>query len=277
MTHEELQSALPAYVADRLSGEDLDRLREHLAACSECRSVAETWESLAGALRADEVNLFEPHPDPLEVRSLALGITNGTDQASTRLHVTTCASCELEAQIWRRQEAAPARPAAPAPAVSRGGVTAVRLGLLSAAAGAVLGVALSVALLRAAPVSSPEVDVWAGPTSHILLREAVRGGFGDSLTHVIRPDERRVVVSFRAVDGGFSQDGDYRFTITSGSREVLSRAMTGAEARRYLEGAGVVTFDLPASSLTPGRYECTVSGREGSILYRTILDIHAAD
>ncbi len=277
MTHEELQSALPAYVADRLPGEDRQSVQEHLAACAECRSVAETWEGLADALREDDVNLFEPHPDPLEVRSLALGITNGTDHESIRLHVTTCASCELEAQIWKRQPAVPAEPSAMAHVTSGQGVSTARLALLCAAAGAILGVALSVFLLRPAPDSAPENGSWAGATTPIQLPAQLRGGSDTELQHVIGPDERRVVVLFPSVDARYSGEEDYRFTITSGGREVLSRTLPAAEARRHMKAVDVVTFDLLAASLTPGRYECTVVSHDGSILYRTVLHIQTAD
>ena len=267
MTHEQLKAALPAYIVRRLEEGEMKRVDEHLEVCPECREMVATWRDWAGTLREEGESLFEPHPEPVQVRLFAHGALEGDAADQVGRHLEVCASCELEATVWRSRGRArrpePVRPA------SRG--MAMRVAGLAAAAGLVAGLGLGWLLHDLRPASAAS---WAGPTTQILLPAVLRGSENGQVTHTIHPDEHRVVISFRPVDAGFQdREGVYRFEIAGKGGAVLNLAMTGERAARHIEAASVVTFVIPADWLPPGRYECKVTAPSGTVVYQASMEI----
>ncbi|MGH9867779.1 MAG: anti-sigma factor family protein [Candidatus Polarisedimenticolia bacterium] len=268
MTHEQLKAALPAYIVRRLEEGEMKRLDEHLEVCQECREMVASWRDWAGTMRETGQLLFEPHPEPIHVRLFAHGALEDEDAARVGLHLEVCASCELEATVWRSRVATASRPATVRP-TPRGRV--IKIAGLSAAAGLVAGLGLGWVL---ADFRSSSPVAWTGPTAQIVLPGMLRNGQHDPLTHTVHADEHRVIISFPSVDAGFKDRvGVYRFEIMGGEGAVLDLALTGETAARHVETASVVTFDVPAASLPPGRYQCRVTDPGGTVVYQIPIEI----
>ena len=275
-SHDQVRADLPAYVARRLKGVDLQRFEEHLEECDDCGRMAAAWNDMAAVVRDSGDALFEPHPGEAELRQLAGGEAG---EASERLrrHLDLCASCELEARMWERRHAFTGTSGAPARWRS-----ALAVASLSAAAGILLGIGI-VTLWRSwgGPARTTEVEQssWAGPTVLILLPRPLRGETAPLVTHRIEKEEKRVVIAFPLVESHVKEgDGPYSFEIVgAASGPVLTRMLTRSAILRHLEAATVVTIDVPADQLVPDRYEFRVVGPGGSVLYRASMEILPAD
>lgn len=271
-SHGDFQNDLPAYAARRLKGEELRLLEEHLETCDDCDRIASAWSEMAAVLRDGEDVLFEPHPGETDLRQLAVGEAGAATERILR-HLDVCASCELEARMWDRSGAIAGTRSAP---VRRGRVFAI--GLISAAAGLLLGLGIAALWQSWNGFGSRTESSWAGPTVQILLPRPLRGEPAPMVSHRIEKEEKRVVIAFPLLESNVqADDGLYQFEVVGAAGPVLTQVLTGSSALRHLQAASVITIDLSAELLPPGRYECRVIGPDGVVIYRTSMVIVPTD
>jgi hypothetical protein len=263
--HDLIQEDLPAYAASRLEEPALGRLEAHLKFCGECREMAARFRSLASFMRADGDALFEPHPtEAALLRHVAGGAVGDRDGIARHLEV--CATCSLEAGVWREQrQQARAFPQAVPSRRSSGWKIAATL-----AAGLILGAGLSLPISRAIrtaglPPATPALPTTAGPATpgpepsvgpQLILPRILRGET-PVISYAPAPNQTFVVIACLAtIAPEAPPESAFRYEIrrsTGGS--VWSRELTAAEIRRHLESTEVVTLLVPGTTLPPGRYE----------------------
>lgn len=138
MEHEDLRSAIPAFVAGRIDPETKRVLEEHLESCSSCAETVDVAKEIVRVMESGGEVLFSDHPSPARIRALATG-SAGEESGSLSAHVAVCPSCGLEVESWEARLAAPSE-RGPASARSAIGGRPMLVGL---AAGLVLGIGLS--------------------------------------------------------------------------------------------------------------------------------------
>ena len=268
-------SLLPWLAADLLSAPEALEVKDHVARCKPCADVAATIAAMSATLRAAAAE----HIGVEEMVEWEGGRIHGDAARSARIevHLAACADCrdDLAALEGRSAQETAARTPPRFTAISR---TAA----LSAAAGILLGIGLGAAIWRSKgepnEADGRSESSWAGPTVLVLLPRPQRGGESPTLMHRIGGEER-VVFAFPSLDSGFQdQEGLYRFEISGDSLGgVLSQSMSGSDARRHLDAARVITFDLPADRLPPGRYSCRVIASGGALLYDASVEVVTGD
>ena len=276
--HELVQQDLPAYAASRLEQPALGRLQVHLQSCEECRQQAARFMRLADALQADGDALFEPHPSEAALRDHVAGDA-GEEHGRISRHLELCATCSLEAGMWRKQghgvRVSPER----RPRRTRGWTIAVA----SLAAGLILGAGLSLPIwksIRATGGGAPyrpttaSREPSAGP--QLVLPRVLRGEVPE-VAYALDPNRSFVVIACLAAIAPEAPPATaYRYEIRRSTGEsVWSADLTAAEIRRHLESTEIVTLLVPANVLAPGRYEFRLApaSRPESVLYAASLTI----
>jgi len=275
--HETYREDLADYAASRLDPARAVEVEGHLKECDDCRGAVSFIRGLGEAIGEAGAALFEPHPDVADLRRYAMGeqIQN-TDRIARHLEV--CPNCDLELAAWPAVKAMEIAPqpgdsAVPGPLLRR-----VMGPWLAAAAGLVLGVALSILLMPQAPTErggAPPPEAWSGPAVHLTIPGAVRGGAPDP-TFTLGAHEGPVVLDLQPVIPGAARDEDaFRLTIRSGGHEVWSAAAPAGTMRRALDASGVVTFVVPSRVLAAGRHEVSLAPPEtgAAPIFRTQITI----
>ena len=152
---------------------------------------------------------------------------------------------------------------------------------IAAAAGLLLGIGVAALWESWNGFGSPTeagVSSWTGPTVQIVLPRPLRSEPPPMVSHRIEKDERRVVIAFPLLESNVEADDRlYRFEIAGAAGPVLTQVLTGSAALRHLQAASVISIDLPAELLPPGRYDCRVIGPDGAVIYRTSMAIVPTD
>ncbi|MDX1387708.1 MAG: zf-HC2 domain-containing protein [Acidobacteriota bacterium] len=241
--HGQLQQEIPAYIAGRLEGDARRRVEDHLGSCPECSDLVREWKTIVAGLKEGGEQLFEPHPDSLVLMRFVKGDEGDADGRIAR-HVETCATCELEVDVWRDQRMNLARFR---PSSTRS--TLYRVASAAVAAGLVLGLGLGV-LLRDTGTAD-----WSGPVDLLTLDGSARG---EDAIPVVSPDPSQPyvpLVLLPSVPTDAGADEGFRFVIVDvDGAEVWRDALTATGIRDRLEGSGVVTFLVPSTMLPPGTY-----------------------
>jgi hypothetical protein len=266
--HDELQSEIPDYVADRLDPRVRARLEAHFAGCVECVDLVEAGRTLAGAVDLAGLDLFAPHPDPAILQDGAAG-ARSSDASLTR-HLETCASCRLEVDVWKTR----LKRMGGQPIHARGGWSAHRRAALAAAllAGIVLGAGGSSLISRwglhstERPAASREPVVsesdWSGPIDLVVLPSALRD-FGPTPRVEVDRNRGRVVFAIQPLLPAILGDrSPLQIVLMREGRQVWSTTMTAAVARGQLARTEVVSIAVPIEALSPGACELVVTAGE---------------
>lgn len=101
MTHEKAVLRLTDYLQGRLDGQDRIEIAEHVAACTECTELAETYWVLARP--AMEKTMTEDHPS---TEAIVLYATSGdrldeTGRDRVAAHLLQCTACRSEVELTR--------------------------------------------------------------------------------------------------------------------------------------------------------------------------------
>ncbi len=264
--HEELQADIPAYVTSRLEANALERLERHLADCEICSEMAACWKAIAAGIREGGEDLFTPHPDPLTLKNYALCRIK-QDRNDIARHVASCPSCELEIEAWK------ARPEMPADAArgarSRPG-RVPRGGFLQpaflVAAGLVLGMGLSLVVLRTQPHLDPRALSGTATLEHggmvplWVLPGPLRGTTPTASFTVPAGDPQVLIVVRPALPPDASPNDAYLWEIvaTDGAT-VWSYEASDSQIRSSLETSDVATLAVPTAPLSAGTYELSLA------------------
>lgn len=270
--HEEYREELADYAASRLDASRAADVERHLGDCDECRSSASFMKELGVAINDAGEALFEPHPDVADLRRYSMGeATHDADRIARHLEV--CPSCDLETSAWPTMRAMENGRAGdsviPGPWLRR-----VIGPWLAAAAGLVLGVALTIQMMpqRSGAV---EGESLGGPAQHLMIPGVVRGSAPD-LKFTLSADARPVVLDLQPVIPGQAMDDDeFRLTIRSLGAPTWSATATAAEMRRAIDGTGVVTFVVPERVLSTGGHEVVLApaGAGSAPIFRAEIEI----
>jgi putative zinc finger protein len=291
MKHQEIRESIPAYAASRLDGEARREVADHLAACSECREIAESCAEIHSALKEWGEEMFDPHPDELAIRDFARGAAGERTEAIRR-HLEGCMTCGLELEAWKgRKEVVPLRerPASP------GGFFFSRP--LLAAAGIVLGFGAAFILMRQETIQAPlpphpspapppatappSPTAWTGRAPQWILPGATRGQ-EPSVSLSAGKGETHLIVSFRpSLPEDLPDAENCRFEILRESgRSAWSTDLPAATLRADLERTEAISFVIPASVLEGGRYEfqASIPSRPGEPpFYRVAVQVNRTD
>src|SRR5262245_55700874 len=103
MNHETASILLSDYVLGRLSPEEADDVREHLADCGSCRGVAETMRRVEVQVEMHGEGLFSDHPPSETLSTFAAGGDglSTTHLAAVAAHVQACPTCGDELSLIR--------------------------------------------------------------------------------------------------------------------------------------------------------------------------------
>ncbi|HEY3176280.1 MAG TPA: zf-HC2 domain-containing protein [Candidatus Polarisedimenticolia bacterium] len=256
MTHEEYQSAVPAYLAGRLAEEERRRLESHLSVCEDCEELVTSLHVVPEAVARHGASLFDPHPDPSDLRRF-VGDEPVEDRERVRKHLAVCVSCELEAAGW----SAPVLHAAGRVEGSdrwgpvKAGRLAAAVSLL--AAGLVLGFLLA----SLAPGRSSSGD---GPIDLPVLDRATRGGSAVTRIHVRAGQSAFVIaVPFVAPEGRSGTEPLRLDILSSDGRPIFTLRDTAAGLRRRADASGVIALLIDRRRLAPGAYQVAISGAGG--------------
>jgi hypothetical protein len=270
--HEIVQHDLPAYAASRLEGPALGRLEAHLQFCPECREQAGRFKDLARAMQSDGEELFE-HPSEEALRNHVAG--HAADHDRITRHLDTCATCALEAGMWRQRPQSRVLPQARLRGPWYGWPIAAAL-----VAGCFLGAGLSQWMSvpgRRPAQPSPSAsgaEAIAGP--QLVLPRILRGG-NPEVVYALVPGQTFVVIACLAtIAPDDAPESAHRYEIHKPTGEsVWTKEMTAAAIRRHLESTDVVTLLVPGSVLPPGPYEfrLVLSSQPDRVLYAAKLRI----
>lgn len=264
--HEELEREIPAYVASRLEPETARRLETHLTSCDPCSEMVANLMDIASALREEGPAILDDHPNPETLHAYALGRPgSGADRVAS--HVRVCASCDLEVSVMKRESIRRDTGFSPA-AVPAGRRTKIAsVALIAAAAGLVLGVALSIALLPEAP----GLPGGFGPSIDIRRLR------GEAASQTVRIGAGETIVTMNLQVELPPEAGDldtFRFEVHRSEGGIVeSWRISASRIRKYLDESGHVTLVIPAEKLPSGRYEVRVlqegGEKPGSIMTRS--------
>jgi len=270
LNHEEYREDLADYAASRLDATRAADVERHMGDCDECRSSASFMKELGEAIDDAGEALFEPHPDVADLRLYSMGESTHDDDRIAK-HLEVCPSCDLETSAWptvRAMETGRAGDSViPGPWLRR-----VVGPWLAAAAGLVLGVALTIQLMpqRSSAVEGDSLD---GPAQHLMIPGAVRGSAPD-LKFNLSAGAGPVVLDLQPVIPAQAGDSDeLRLTIRTQGAQAWSASATAAELRRAIDASGVVTFVVPESVLSAGRHEIVLTPAGGAPIFRAEIEI----
>ncbi len=104
MEHREAVVLLSDHVSGRLSPALAAEVEAHLAACVECRQVAQTVRGVQAEAGAHRGALFEPHPRADELANYALSSGSLETEMLARIgaHVRACPTCARELELARQ-------------------------------------------------------------------------------------------------------------------------------------------------------------------------------
>ena len=262
MTHEEVQREIPAYAASRLDGPARAAVEAHLGECAACSDQADEMKGLVNVLLQDGEELFEPHPEPQELRAFAQGeMRAGADRVAR--HLKICGSCDIQVDLCRRIPARATRAATSSPWIGAG------RGALLAAAGIVLGLGLSA-------VIGGRDSQWSGPFHLPVLRLPARGQPPSTQVRV-RPGQPQIVlaVPFQPLQGR-PRDNHLRLQIRDAAgRSLYELHATVAEMTAQAEASGVIPLMFPSSRLPAGRYEVLIENEDEprELLLRILFEV----
>ena len=260
--HDTWEEEIAAYVAGRLDEGVRRRVEAHLRDCRPCSELAASVREIAEASGDRDESDSATHPDSLRLRDLALGRGSGDDLLAR--HLAECASCALEAAVWREREGRPpgsaARRVTAAPFRT---LIALAAGLLAGAGAGAWYASRTSPPIRFSAIADRPPDrpgtpatPWSGAVQLFFLPNPLRGA---EQHPVLRPDPSAPVVlvalqpdlpatltgtalcrfSIQGIDGGTTWSVD----------------LNADSVRAHLQQSEAVTFAIPASALPPGRYE----------------------
>ena len=283
--HEWAREEIPAYAAGRLEAKALQRLKEHLAACGECREAAAETIAIASALADAPEGFFERHPDIGELQAYA-SHPGLPESDAIRRHLSSCDACALEVSAWRHRRSgeSPHTPSLPPVVLSR------RLWPVAAAAlaaGLAIGVGVGPLFRRSAapplagaagPSVSPQVppgpvpsdsapkagpseppSSWSGRVPALVLSDALRG---EETSPAVAVEEGQpyvlISVALEILDPTL-RGGTFRFEIrdTAGNT-AWDLTLPGEEVAHDLRERRSVSLLCPSSRLRNGSYELRV-------------------
>lgn len=284
MDHETASELLDQYRAGELDPERRAALDAHLAVCDECRGTLSADHALAAATSR------AVHPSSAEIVAFATSSEQLDENERSILedHLGGCDLCRAEVSTIRQVEASLSRQAGgggASPAVRRGRGRARPGRLLLIAAVLVLALAYPAYLgmfrlpavvrqigeLRQEnagleqAVSDLEVRIgraddaarWRGSTPLQILLGAQRD---QASAPAIR---QTLPITLLGIDTGplvGVEEGDKLLVEISATEagQVIKLALAGADAKRQLAAAGVITLIVPAEDLPPGQYRLRV-------------------
>lgn len=261
--HEDLQSDIPAYAQANLGAEARARLETHMAQCQECSELVETAREILSAAVGAGSEMFDPHPEPLVLREVALRRkVAGVERLDH--HLSSCASCSLEVSVWRQREQASGATARPAWRGGRGW----RGWAPALAAGVAAGLGLAL-MLRPAPPPPPAAPAPAGPALGaalpsgplplLLLPGPLRGSQPRASLR-LPPGSPLLILAVQPLAAAEGPDeARYRFEIVdSRGRGVWGAELSARDIRAHLDASDVLTFAVPSVLLPAGGYELEV-------------------
>ena len=247
-----IRGMIPAYVAGKLDAESKRQVDDYLARHPETEALTARWSAIARGLREGGENLLTEHPDTGVLSRFTNTEEQDKEEDSQRQeiarHVETCASCSLEVTALRGRKESPAR-------VTKAPRTMVyRFTSLAAAAGIVLGIGLGVLY----QTQGPERGAWTGAVDLLTLDPTLRGSeamisFEADASWPFVP----VVVAPVLPEEATSEER-FGFSILRAGDVIWSADLTAGRIREHLDASGVVTFLVPSTDLSAGRYALEV-------------------
>lgn len=244
-----IREMIPAYVAGKLDAESKRQVDDYLARHPEAEALTVRWGAIARGLREGGENLLTEHPD---IGALTRFAETEEEEDSQRKeiarHVETCASCSLEVTALRhRSEFRAQRTKAPRTMI-------YRFTSLAAAAGIVLGIGLGVLYDNQGPrqvTSSGAVDL-------LTLDPALRGSEAMISFETDASQPFVPVVVAPVLPQETTSEEPFGFSILRAGDVIWSTDLTAGEIREHLGASGVVTFLVPTTELSAGRYALEV-------------------
>ena len=238
-----IREMIPAYVAGRLDTESKRQVDDYLARRPETKELTARWNTIARGLREGGENLLTEHPET----SVLTRFISGEEPEIAR-HVETCASCSLEVATLRGRTKSRVR-------VTRAPRTMVyRFTSLAAAAGIVLGIGVGVLY----ETQGPGRGASTGAVDLLTLDPALRGSetiisFEADASQPFIP-----VVVAPVLPEEASSEERFGFSILREGDVIWSADLSAGKIREHLDTSGVVTFLVPTTDLTAGRYSLEI-------------------
>jgi anti-sigma factor ChrR (cupin superfamily) len=290
LEHREAAPLLIDHVRGRLDGEPARTVAAHVAACEECRALAETIRRVDGEITTHGAALFERHPTADDLARWALGSASALPTeilARIGAHVNACPTCGREAALARRA-AAPSFLASLA-ARARGWTAEGAAGWLRPALAAVAillawpawqGLVEVPALRREVTQMRSQLDAarereatpperptpaFAGGAARILVLGGPTRSAADGPTVTPAPGQTAlpIVVDLESSPELLSSDGDLDVRIVPTPRGEPAFAMLAPAASLRDPATRTLTLLVPLSRLGPGTWRLEI--RRGAL------------
>ena len=248
-----ISELIPDYVAGKLDAESKRQVDDYLARNGETEALTARWSSIARGLREGGEILLTEHPDTSVLSRFAGSTRRHKEEDSQQIarHVETCASCSLEVAVLRDRKAfrvfRARRTKAPFAML-------YRFTTVAAAAGIVLGIGLGVLF----QTDGPGRGVSTGAVDLLTLDPTLRGSEGIISFEANASQPFVPVVVAPALPEEATSEERFGFSILSAGDVVWSAELTAGEIRKHLDASGVVTFLVPSTDLSAGRYALEV-------------------
>lgn len=265
MIHEDAALLIPDLHKGRLDSAESAEVREHVAACDECRSVSAAYEALLAASRSGEA-----HPDPAQLVGFAMSPVQmeAGERGRVEAHSATCASCAREVRAVREAERAPS-----SMPVKPGGTRSYARWWGALAAGVALVLLADVVRLRWMEPSG--IRSSDGMTALTLLTGGTREGSAPPTVEVGASGDPVAIAVAPALPSDLPDATALAIRVVGGDgRDAFAREASAGEIRSLSGASGVFVLLVPAHRLPAGRASLQIETRPGDArLFEAAFDV----